>query len=281
VAESRKDWSADEVTSLVEDYFDMLRQELLGLDYKKAAHCKALLPRLAPGRKGPAVEFKHANLSAVLVGLGLPYIAGYKPRGHYQRLLAELVESFLDRHPDYLQKLAEAPTVNPVNAPAAPDDVIEDAPDHLVLPEPGKPWLSRRARRIDFVERDAANRRLGRLGEEFVQEVERRRLRREGRPDLAEKVQWVSQTLGDGLGFDILSFGGDGGERLVEVKTTGLGKYFPFRVSATEVRCSEDVPEKFHLYRVFDFGWSPRVYILSGALRQSCRLEPATYLAAI
>jgi hypothetical protein len=42
------------------------------------------------------------------------------------------------------------------------------------------------------------------------------------------------------LGFDVLSFNEqDDSERLVEVKTTGLGKYFPFYVSACEVRCSE------------------------------------------
>ncbi len=51
----------------------------------------------------------------------------------------------------------------------------------------------------------------------------------------------------------------DDTERLVEVKTTGLGKFHPFLVTANEVRCSEDVPEKFRLYRVFDFARSPRV----------------------
>ena len=65
------------------------------------------------------------------------------------------------------------------------------------------------------------------------------------------------------------------------MKTTGLGKFFPFRVTATEVRCSEDVPDKFRLYRVFDFGRAPRAYVLNGSLRLSCRLEPTSYLAAI
>jgi hypothetical protein len=30
----------------------------------------------------------------------------------------------------------------------------------------------------------------------------------------------------------------------VEGKATGLGKFFPFYVAATEVRCSEDVGER-------------------------------------
>jgi hypothetical protein len=52
-------------------------------------------------------------------------------------------------------------------------------------------------------------------------------------------------------------------------------------VTATEVRCSEDVAERFHLFRVFDVGRSPRVYILTGSLRAGCRLEPLQYRATL
>jgi len=34
--------------------------------------------------------------------------------------------------------------------------------------EPGKPWLSRKGRRLNFAERGALNRPLAKLGEEFV-----------------------------------------------------------------------------------------------------------------
>ena len=58
-------------------------------------------------------------------------------------------------------------------------------------------------------------------------------------------------TCGDGVGFDVLSFDeADDSERFIEVKTTGLGKHFPFYVTANEVRCSEDCPDRFRLYRV-------------------------------
>jgi hypothetical protein len=60
-----------------------------------------------------------------------------------------------------------------------PEAVIEDPPDQIAAPrESQQPWLSRKRRRIDFAERDAANRRLGQLGEEFVLGLERHRLRR-------------------------------------------------------------------------------------------------------
>ena len=112
--------------------------------------------------------------------------------------------------------------------------------------------------------------------------LERHRLRMVGRDDLALKVEWVAQTIGDGLGFDVCSFDdADESEKLIEVKATGLGKFFPFYVTGNEVRCSEDVPEKFHLFRVFDFARMPRVYILTGSLRANCRLEPMVFRAVI
>jgi hypothetical protein len=280
-----KDWSESEVGLIVADYFAMLRAELLGQPYTKAEHRKALRPHLA-GRSDGSVEFKHANISAVLVGRGLPYIEGYKPRGNYQGLLAQAVESFLDGNPKYLEELAASPALSPAAAPAMTlsdlDDVIETPPDHIVLPEPEKPWLSRRARRIDFAERDAANRRLSELGEGFIMEVERFRLRQARRDDLARKVEWVAKTVGDGLGFDILSFDEtDDSERFLEVKATALGKFFPFYVTANEVRCSEDMASRYYLYRVFGLSRSPRVYVLSGSLRERCRLEPTQYLAGV
>ncbi len=69
--------------------------------------------------------------------------------------------------------------------------------------------------------------------------------------------------------------------RKLEVKTTGLGKFFPFYVTNNEVRCSEDIPQQYHLFRVFDFGREPRLYILHGSLRDLCQLDPVLYRAVI
>jgi len=123
---------------------------------------------------------------------------------------------------------------------------------------------------------------LGKLGEQFIFDLERSRLTMAGRDDLAQKVLWASKDIGDGLGFDILSFDEtDESERMLEVKATGLGKFFPFYVTANELRCSADIPDQFQLFRVFDFGRSPRLYILHGSLSELCQLEPVLYKAAI
>ena len=285
-AQTGKDWSENEVRLVVADYFDMLEAELHGKTYKKSEHRKALIPQLS-GRSDGSIEFKHQNVSGVLVELGLPYIEGYKPRSNYQGILATEVESFLDRHPGFLDKLASAPTINPEQAKqiSTPDltKIIEAPPEKTVAPATaGKPWLSRKTRKIDFAERDAANRHLANLGEQFVFDLERFRLKTAGRDDLAQRVVWASRDIGDGLGFDILSFDdADDTERMLEVKTTGLGKFFPFYVTNNEVRCSEDIPNQFHLFRVFDFGREPRLYILHGSLRELCQLDPVLYRAII
>ena len=277
------DWTQHEVEATVAAYFDMLRAELLNQPYGKTAFRRKLKPVVA--RSDGSIEFKHQNVSAVLVHMGLPYIDGYKPRGNYQMLLGEQVESFLDRHPDFFDQLASGAVLNPQQLPAIQHPALrlfEPPPDRIEAPPPGQAWLSRRGRKTDFVQRDAENRRLGKLGEEFVVALERRRLAEAGRDDLAGRVNWVSQTLGDGLGFDVSSFNEqDESEKMVEVKTTGQGKYSQFYVSSNEVRCSEACAGQYHLFRVFDFARSPRVCVLSGALTQVCRLTPTQYLAVI
>jgi hypothetical protein len=281
-----EDWTESEVRLIVADYFDMLRAELLGQAYSKTEHRTALSRSLSDRSKG-SIEFKHQNISAVLIGLGLPYIEGYKPRSNYQALLVNSVRDFVQEHPAYFDDLAETARVNPAQAPLAATlpvaEIFVPPPDEIIVPHHAdQPWLSRKGRKIDFARRDAENRRLGKLGEQWVVNVEKRRLLEVGRDDLANKVEWMSDTSGDGLGYDVLSFDeAKDAEKLIEVKTTGLGKFFPFYVSANEVRCSEAVPEKFHLYRVFDFARTAHLYVLPGSLAVSCRLDPVMYRATI
>lgn len=277
-------WSAHEVELVVADYFAMLRAELLGEKYVKADHRRRLMP-LLNSRSRPSVEWKYENVSAVLIEMGYPYIDGYKPARNYQALLAGGVESFLATHPGFFGELAAGPTLNPAEAPRIIrlDQLFEEPPETIRAPVAAEePWNARRQRRIDFVRRDAENRRLGKLGEEFVLHVESERLKQAGRDDLARRVEWVAETSGDGVGFDVLSFDErDSSERFIEVKTTGLGKFFPFYVTSNEVRCSEACSERFRLFRVFEFSKAPRLYVLRGALSTVCHLEPTQYRATI
>jgi hypothetical protein len=170
------------------------------------------LQPLLDGRSKSSIEFKHQNISAVLVGMGLPYIDGYKPAKNYQRtVLPQAIEDYLIRHPDFFDSLADGVVLNPITAAAIGDRsveaIFEDRPERIVVPSgEEKPWLSRTGKRIDFARRDATNRHLGQLGGKFAVEIEKQRLHFYGRDDLAAKVEWVAQTCGDGVGFDVLSF---------------------------------------------------------------------------
>ena len=277
------DWTRDEVEATVGDYFAMLRRELAGERYSKRLHNESLQGELN-GRSRGAVEFKHQNISAVLVNHRLPYISGYQPRQNYQQLLEGVVLEFLDAEIALFEALASGPVLSPAHPGAAPtrvDRLVEAPPEGTPVAHsevgPGS-HLSK----IDFVRRDAESRLLGQLGEEWVLEFEVRRLHdQHARPDLARRVEWSSQLQGDGLGYDIWSFNGDESSRLIEVKTTGLGKAFPFLVTSNEVNVSAREFSAYRLYRVFEFAAKPRLYMLAGALIETCNLEPTQYRARV
>jgi len=224
-----EDWSAEEVDLIVADYFEMLRLDLADQPFSKSERNHALQVRLNRRTKG-SVEFKHQNISAALVDLELPYLRGYKPAKNYQkRLLPQAIEAYLEAHPDLHDQIAASSVMNPATLPPAeegdPNSLFVPRPDRMaVASRASKPWLSRRGRKVDYARQDAINRHLGRMGEQFTLDLERRRLKAAKRDDLAARVDWVSETCGDGLGFDILSFDPeDGAELFLEIKTTCLG----------------------------------------------------------
>lgn len=83
------------------------------------------------------------------------------------------------------------------------------------------------------------------------------------------------------MGYDILSFEKDGSERFIEVKTTAFGERTPFFVSANEMRFAQSEPDRFRLYRLFNFRATPRLFELIGPIDQHCSLDPMTYRASI
>jgi len=73
-----KNWSRLEVELIVSDYFQMLSDYLTGKPYKKSEHKNNLLP-LLKNRSEASIEYKHHNISAVLINLGQIYLKGYVP----------------------------------------------------------------------------------------------------------------------------------------------------------------------------------------------------------
>jgi hypothetical protein len=180
----------------------------------------------------------------------------------------------VNRASEELKLRAFASSASPKVRP--PSEVFVSPPTKI----PSKK-TTRGGRRIPF---DAAgqsdeNAKLGRKGEEWVLKFEKKRLRMAQRADLAARVVWASETIGDGLGYDIRSFTEDGKTILIEVKTTNgvMGRRFP--ITDHELNVADVERRRYRVYRVFNFAKKPQIYQLKGPLRGQLLLVPLSYSA--
>lgn len=275
-------WSREEVEATVADYLAMLVEYHSGLPLNKAAHNRTLR-QLLNERTGQSVEFKHRNISAVLDEAGLDYLDGYVPAHNLQNILREIVFAQLNARPEIRELVRTVVERSVPEASTQEDDIPELVPSPRSALRAVRERYRRtpRPRIVDFDAMEARNRSLGRAGELAVLAYEHRRLWRAGKRQLADRVEHVARTQGDGLGYDILSFESSGSERLIEVKTTRRAQLTPFYVTRNEVDVSEDRADVFHLYRLFRFERDPKLFILRGGLKSTCRLEPTAYRADV
>lgn len=274
-------WSRAECEAIVDDYLSMLAAECRNEPYSKAEHRRNLQERFVDRSEG-SIEYKHQNISAVLIQAGHLYIPGYKPAWNYQSLLEDVIldrlgitepaifadeDTLISQTPNSLPTVLDLSSVIVAPPERRPEKVSHDS----------KRW---QPRKVDFAAREASNRRLGDRGEEFVLEIERLRLAEIGRKDLVADLEWTSKVQGDGAGYDLRSFKDDTDEPLyIEVKTTNSGKYQPFIISAGEVSFSNVNADRFAVYRVFEFSKAPSVFILHGAVSDHVRLNASTFRA--
>jgi hypothetical protein len=279
-----QDWTREEVEATVADYLAMLSAEHMGQEYSKAEH-RGSLGKLLNNRSDGAIERKHQNVSAILIELGLPYVDGYKPLRHYQQLLFEVVEDRLRNTPQLIAKVAEE-VQRPAELPTV-DDILSalvEPPRRSTRPNPYSMRLSERPiprPRINYLAMEAGNRSLGRAGEEFVVRFEVARLTAARQERLAAQIEHVAVTRGDGEGYDVLSYETTGHERLIEVKTTAYGSQTPFFVTRNELAVSHDREVGYHLYRVFGFRKTPRLFQKRGRIDEQFALAPEQYLARV
>lgn len=269
-------WTQLEVDLIIADYFSMLLKELSGKPFSKTEHRRSLAP-LLNGRPEGSIEFKHQNISAVLVKLGVPYINGYKPRWNYQQLLEERVIDYIGGNKTFLRPKFE----HFVDTAAQPTMVnfnrlIVEAPTQEVHEEQNIEY-KRRPIKINFLEREQRNASLGSQGEGIAIEYERRQLIEAGKESLADKIEWVSM-YDDGAGFDILSKNLNGTDKYIEVKTTKLGKDTPIFFSKNEFEFSKQAQKDYHLYRLFNLSDDPKMFIVNGSFDKFCsKTEPTQY----
>lgn len=283
---TRRNWSDGEIHAIVDDYFDMLRHEQAGEYFSKTEHRRTLMKTV--DRSEGSIERKHMNISAVMASLGLPYINGYKPHKHYQKALFEAVEARFAQDRQLYSYLAGEDVDQKHQSEESLSEsglTFEDAPtSQEITKRKFSEDIHRIVNRFESpAERDARNRALGKAGEEYAFESEKRRLYNLGRKDLSDSVSWIARDKGDGYGYDILSFDGTGKlaeqERWLEIKTTTGPKTTPFFITRNELSISEKRPDIFRLIRLYDFRRQKRAYCLKPPLENHVQLSPAIYSA--
>jgi len=286
-------WSSEEVREIVADYFEMLRLELAGEEFNKAARLRVVASRLKNRSRG-SIEYKRQNISAALIQLRRPWVSGYKPAWNYQGILLDAIAEHLEGTPEVVRAMERD-----ADRDVPPVDVrdilsgLNEPPMHrrggpfdegtIADPETGGRPM-KRIDSADFLAREARNRTLGLAGEGFVIEYEKARLASAHKERLAERIEHVSLEQGDGAGFDIRSFETNGADRFIEVKTTGYGKETPFFVTANELGFSRRRSEQYELYRVFllRIKRKPGLFTLHGAIEDSCTdLRPTHYVVRV
>jgi hypothetical protein len=270
-------WSDIEVELIVADYLNMLIDELSGKPINKAGHRRSLQPLLNNRTEG-SIEFKHQNISAVLANIGRPFIKGYLPRFNYQRILEDKVIQFLigNVHIEELFKVFSDKDIKIKEETLDFNSLLTDPPKVTSVNEPAEIYQPKLTK-INFLEREQNNQRIGRAGEEIAIKYERWNLIKIGKENLADKIEWISRDQGDGAGFDILSRYPNGKDKYIEVKSTKLSKETPFFFSRNELDFSISHSNDFHLYRLYNIEDKAKMFIKKGDLKTICHSTPMTF----
>ena len=197
--------------------------------------------------------------------LGVTWDVGFLPTkvqiGRNQQMVVEPLTDEDMRKVNHASEQLKRGEVTPSTLPKVrlPSEVFVSPPTRIPLTK-----TARGGKRAPF---DAArqsneNAKLGRRGEEWVLKFEKKRLQSAQRADLAAKVVWASETIGDGLGYDIQSFTEQGKTILIEVKTTNGEKRRCFPITDHELNVADEERKRYRLYRVFNFAKVPQIYML-------------------
>ncbi len=130
----------------------------------------------------------------------------------------------------------------------------------------------------DYIAKNIADKDIGIAGENFIFEYEKECVKNYNLPK-DKQVKWISENVGDGLGYDILSYDSQGNEIYIEVKTTPGNEKSSFYITANELIKSEQEKERYFLYRVYNFDKEKQCGELSvrrGSLRELC-IMPKVY----
>ncbi len=143
--------------------------------------------------------------------------------------------------------------------------------------------LQVRRTKADYNKINISKEKVGKDSEKLVYDLEKERLIKENREDLAKEVFWESEENGDGAGYDIKSFEMKDEEYIeiyIEVKGTNKSINEPFDISKNEIEASNKYKEQFYIYRVGNvYSNKPKFYKINGRIEDNFRLEATSFKA--
>ena len=133
--------------------------------------------------------------------------------------------------------------------------------------------------KIDYAAKAKKDKDLGLIGEKYVLNFEMDKLHNCGLKDLSGSIKHISEELGDGEGYDILSYDDNQRPIYIEVKTTNSKNQDQFFISANELGFAENHQNDYYLYRVYDIKRKPKVAIYNYHDLIELQLIPTQYFA--
>jgi len=282
-------WTFEQLKFISEYYITELKDLLkYGREKKINIAREFLVYHLHKSNKSVRLKLQH--ISSILVNSDLPYIEDFKPIARAEIDIIDWNET-LNLKKILTQKFDESENIIFLNSLADRNvfdtnynfkssineipiqdvfevDNLEDKKSIKIKPK------------INYVEREIRNSKLGEAGEKWVIEFEKDKLIKLGLSNLAEKVVWASSEIGDGLGYDVISFNEFQEEIFIEVKTTCLGKYSAFFLTQNELKVSNNL-KNFKIYRVYDFEKDTKIYIVDEDIKSQLELTPTIYRATM
>ncbi len=129
------------------------------------------------------------------------------------------------------------------------DQSIKEIKNTIDVITPDKKYST--PRKIDWENINKSKSTTGMKGEEIVVEMEKSYLESIKREDLALKVKHISKEVGDGAGYDILSYFEDGQEKYIEVKSSKNSNSNSFNISSNELDFMKKNKDNYRIYRIF------------------------------
>lgn len=136
--------------------------------------------------------------------------------------------------------------------------------------------------KADYNQINISKEKVGKDSEKKIYDLEKEKLIKENRSDLAEAVFWESEENGDGAGYDIRSYEKRNGQYIeiyIEVKGTNKSINEPFDISKNEIEASNKYKEQYYIYRLGNIYTKPKFYRINGRIEDNFSLEATNFKA--